>query len=314
MLRSRRGQRLGVDEDADDALALLLTNGVPAAHPRPSEVPPPEPRRGSEPTGHAEQDAADPAPTGGKTPAGPRSSAAPDRPDPDALARRRDGRPSMLSRLSLAPPHHDGNDDDDALKLHDGVSTETREITIAASPARPHRSGCPGGRQGTADRREPARAWTNSCGGSPRRAATRPAAMNPHPADHDAELPERQPAKPKRSSVPSWDEIVFGTRTDWTRSLATSSSLRAAVQRRSRGALAAWLSRSLGLEAQQRNFAFGLGQRTVLAHHLQGRGPHPPGVVEGQRVPGGDHHVADPRADRRPARPRTARRRWPPPG
>ena len=38
MLRSRRGQRLGVDEDADDALALLLTHGVPAAHPRPSEV------------------------------------------------------------------------------------------------------------------------------------------------------------------------------------------------------------------------------------------------------------------------------------
>ena len=38
MLRSRRGQRLGVDEDADDALAKLLTNGVPAAHPRPSEV------------------------------------------------------------------------------------------------------------------------------------------------------------------------------------------------------------------------------------------------------------------------------------
>ena len=38
MLRSRRGQRLGVDEDGDDALAMLLTNGVPAAHPRPSEV------------------------------------------------------------------------------------------------------------------------------------------------------------------------------------------------------------------------------------------------------------------------------------
>ena len=38
MLRSRRGQRLGVDEDADDALAKLLTSGVPAAHPRPSEV------------------------------------------------------------------------------------------------------------------------------------------------------------------------------------------------------------------------------------------------------------------------------------
>ena len=38
MLRSRRGQRIGVDEDADDALAMLLSAGVPAAHPRPAEV------------------------------------------------------------------------------------------------------------------------------------------------------------------------------------------------------------------------------------------------------------------------------------
>ena len=41
----------------------------------------------------------------------------------------------MLSRLSLAPRHSE--DDDDRLKLHDGVSTETREITIVASPLRP---------------------------------------------------------------------------------------------------------------------------------------------------------------------------------
>ncbi len=34
MLRSRRGQRLGVDEDEDDALASMLTSGIPAAHPR----------------------------------------------------------------------------------------------------------------------------------------------------------------------------------------------------------------------------------------------------------------------------------------
>ena len=46
----------------------------------------------------------------------------------------------MLSRLSLAPRHQD-NSDDDALKLHDGVSTETREITIAASQLRPVRTG-----------------------------------------------------------------------------------------------------------------------------------------------------------------------------
>lgn len=35
ILRARRGQRLGVDEEGDDALALLLSQGsIPAAHPR----------------------------------------------------------------------------------------------------------------------------------------------------------------------------------------------------------------------------------------------------------------------------------------
>lgn len=38
ILRARRGQRLGVDEDGDDALALLLSQGsIPAAHPRDEE-------------------------------------------------------------------------------------------------------------------------------------------------------------------------------------------------------------------------------------------------------------------------------------
>ncbi|MGX9901581.1 hypothetical protein ACW0JT_19860 [Arthrobacter sp. SA17] len=32
--------------------------------------------------------------------------------------------------------------------------------------------------------------------------------------ERDRDQPERQPSKPKRSSVPSWDEIVFGTRGD----------------------------------------------------------------------------------------------------
>ncbi len=67
MLRSRRGQRLGLDEDADDALALLLTNGVPAAHPRPSEVPPPHETESDVESGSdVEKASADPAPTGKK--------------------------------------------------------------------------------------------------------------------------------------------------------------------------------------------------------------------------------------------------------
>ncbi|SDM13364.1 septation protein SepH [Arthrobacter sp. ok362] len=207
MLRSRRGQRIGVDEDADDALATLLTTGVPAAHPRPAEVPevpdvaqPTEPEPISEAAAADDPDPAeaDPAvinPGQQEVPA--LEAAAPSETDP--FTRRRDGRPSMLSRLTLAPRLPE---EDDALKLHDGVSTETREVTIAASQLRPA-----------------AKAPTASPGldeliggGSSRRQhrESQVASRN----DAGAEQPERQPAKPKRSSVPSWDEIVFGTRND----------------------------------------------------------------------------------------------------
>ena len=218
MLRSRRGQRIGVDEDADDALATLLTTGVPAAHPRPSEVP--EVPQASEPESFSETGAADdpdpaksdPAKSGlaESNPAGSDSatSDAGQRevpaleaaaPETDAFTRRRDGRPSMLSRLTLAPRLPE---EDDALKLHDGVSTETREVTIAASQLRP------------AAKSPTASPGLDELigGGSSRRQhrESHGASRN----DAGAEQPERQPTKPKRSSVPSWDEIVFGTRND----------------------------------------------------------------------------------------------------
>lgn len=123
----------------------------------------------------------------------------------------------MLSRLSLAPRHQDADDGDDALKLHDGVSTETREITIAASQLRPVRTG-PTSSPGLDE----------LLGGGPSRRAQAdsPAAKGPDLSgtessrsdssrdEREPETPERQPSKPKRSSVPSWDEIVFGTRSD----------------------------------------------------------------------------------------------------
>ena len=194
MLRSRRGQRLGVDEDADDALALLLTHGVPAAHPRPSEVVPEQ-----DSSRDTEQDNQDDSPA---QTTGPDSTAPAAHLDP--LARKRDGRPSMMSRLSIIPPHRDA-DEDDVLKLHDGVSTETREITIVASPLRPAGPVAPAEGQG-----EPGPA-APSAG----RAAYAAGSDEPAPGrNHDADLPERQPAKPKRSTVPSWDEIVFGTKRD----------------------------------------------------------------------------------------------------
>jgi hypothetical protein len=207
MLRSRRGQRLGVDEDADDALALLLTHGVPAAHPRPSEAVPerdPKERQYLEP----ESREAAPAESTARDDAAPAA-------DADPLSRKRDARPSMLSRLSLIPPHRD-SDDDDVLKLHDGVSTDTREITIVASPLRPAGQGV-SGESGTGRPAPNVGLDELLGGGSPRRAAytagTDDAGSGQHHA-HDADQPERQPAKPKRSTVPSWDEIVFGTKRD----------------------------------------------------------------------------------------------------
>ncbi len=119
----------------------------------------------------------------------------------------------MLSRLSIIPPHRGHDDEHDILKLHDGVSTDTREITIVASPARPA-GRCPGGTaRGIRADACPSVGLDELLGGSPRRAAY---AAGPDESGsgqhHDADLPERQPAKPKRSTVPSWDEIVFGTK------------------------------------------------------------------------------------------------------
>jgi len=218
MLRSRRGQRLGLDEDADDALALLLTNGVPAAHPRPSEVPSldeDEDEDEDETGADAEEaeSAGEDAPAEEETK--PAAKAEPHSiPNPDALSRRRDARPSMLSRLSLAPRHHDT--DEDSLKLHDGVSTETREITIAASQLRPVRTGptsSPGLDEllgGGPSRR----AQTDSPVSRSDASRTEASRAEASRSERESETPERQPSKPKRSSVPSWDEIVFGTRSD----------------------------------------------------------------------------------------------------
>ncbi|MET1064395.1 MAG: septation protein SepH [Arthrobacter sp.] len=201
MLRSRRGQRLGLDEDADDALAELLTNGVPAAHPRPSEVlteVPAGPDSGR--TDSDEPDNEEPA-TGAAVPEPVEAAETEPRPVADPWERRRDGRPSIMSRLTLAP-RHDEDGTDDALKLHDGVSTETREITIAASQLRP-----------VGQRPTSSPGLDELLGGGTSRRQLREA-QPPALDDREAAPPERQPAKPKRSSIPSWDEIVFGARGD----------------------------------------------------------------------------------------------------
>jgi hypothetical protein len=206
MLRSRRGQRLGLDEDSDDALALLLSSGVPAAHPRPGDVE----------DGPADKDTTDTEPddkdTDGQEQAEP------------AAPSRRDARASMLSRLTLAPKHDDN--ENDSLHLHDGVSTNTREITVVPGPLRPvtllrgrNDNDAQAGREespapGSA---APRAGLDELLGGAPRREREDP---KPTPSGQndeetsDAAAAERQPSRPKRSSIPSWDDILFGTRGD----------------------------------------------------------------------------------------------------
>ncbi|MCC3274404.1 MULTISPECIES: septation protein SepH [unclassified Arthrobacter] len=200
VLRTRRGQRLGSDEDGDDALAALLAKGsVPAAHPRDG------------------------------------------RPEDEEDA----GRRPRTGRLSLAPAMDPADTDDtvDPVTLPGGVS-QTREISVLARPFR-RRNGRDEDVREEAEPASPEAAAAESGAedseqDAPEETAAAPAAepaarknagrdfpwdrlpnggrgqREPEAGKDDAkgEGTERRAIKPKRSSVPSWDEIVFGTKGD----------------------------------------------------------------------------------------------------
>lgn len=183
VLRSRRGQRLGTDEEGDDALAELLTRGaIPAAHPR----------NDAEDSGNLEDEA-----------------------DHDAVA----------PGLSLAPRVDEDTtperQEDGSPQLYDGVSTETREISVFAEPTRrPEATAGQKTEQDDTTRPESRRKGPSGkdtgrnrrTGGGRDAADTGKATEGSDDAD-TAAGPERR-VKPKRSSVPSWDDIVFGRKGD----------------------------------------------------------------------------------------------------
>jgi hypothetical protein len=182
VLRSRRGQRIGADEESDDSLAELLTKGnIPAAHPR-EGVEPDE----AQPTG-----------------------------------------------LTLAPPLRDEDSsthhDDGSPRLYHGVSTETREISIFAVPVRPGEAraqetgdAAPAPESDTAASRQDATASRQDTTASRQDTNQRSdQGSDQHSGKAPQGKPEEKPEepadrriKPKRSSVPSWDQIVFGTKGD----------------------------------------------------------------------------------------------------
>ncbi|GAA1339583.1 septation protein SepH [Arthrobacter roseus] len=156
-LRSRRGQRIGADEDGDDALALLLSRGsIPAAHPR------------------TDEDAED---SGNDSSADHEAETSP-------VA---EGPSRRFTSLTLAPSLP--TDGSGLPQLHDGVSSSTHEIVIPASDV--HRDYL---------RTVPEPERQEKASAEPEAAVVEP--------------PDRKNVKPKRSSVPSWDEIVFGTKGD----------------------------------------------------------------------------------------------------
>lgn len=198
MLRSRRGQRLGLDEDGDDELAAMLGTHVPAAHPRDGQDHPGTegPDAGEVPDGLAdgepEQDTDDAvdAPTADASHGLPVTGAAHGR-----------SRLRAIPFLSLAPKLHGDDEDQHAVGVGE-VSTDTREITVSGAPSL----------------RRSAREHGVDTAAPQAPAAQQPATESGEPGPSDSEvaarLERKASGKPKRSSVPSWDEIVFGTKGD----------------------------------------------------------------------------------------------------
>jgi hypothetical protein len=258
MLRARRGQRLGVDEDGDDALALLLTHGIPAAHPRSAEAEEADSDAGPgehHRAGEWERGAWDAPRARGHRDRDPERHGAPamdqdeDTADDDGRPAPRGGITSLLSRLNVRTPQ----DADSRLDLGPGVSTATTEMTVVPSARPPADGSADDGartRRGIDGRgagpitpmqgpREAVQAEAPEREESRERPETPAAPREPerpvgpgtpehrereHRDREDREPPRPEPAaqgeptrrssRPKRSSVPSWDEIVFGTKGD----------------------------------------------------------------------------------------------------
>lgn len=204
MLRSRRGQRLGFDEDGDDELATMLGSSYQGSHPLGEFMRDPDEDDAefassfdSEPN---EDDAEEPEQT---------------QPDPSAKTRLK-----SIPFLSLAPTLHD----DQPIGIGE-VSTATREITVSGDPkslVKSLYSVPPANASADADTSDNADteddSVTDSRESSPRAAlpTVSPTETSEDASDIEvaARLERKSTSKAKRSSVPSWDEIVFGTKGD----------------------------------------------------------------------------------------------------
>ncbi len=202
MLRSRRGVRLGLDEDGDDELATMLGNHVPETHVHGEDKPtdpasePETPERQEAPASEAD---ASTSPDSGSGSGSDTKS--------DSGAKHGKNRMRNVPFLKLAPRLHEPEDHSEAsVGSVAEVSTETREVVLSGEPSTPAPS---------APKPHLHAAYAAVGDGTSHET---PAADSDEDGPSDSEVAarlERKAAgKPKRSSVPSWDEIVFGTKGD----------------------------------------------------------------------------------------------------
>ncbi|NKX54886.1 septation protein SepH [Arthrobacter mobilis] len=198
VLRSRRGHRLGIDDEPDDALALMLNRGhIPPAHPR--------------------RESTEAHPSTGKLPV---MGVLPPEDSGAGL------RNPLFPPLGLASVRGTGPS---PLELHAGISTITREITLSGEPRTAPvqdavRDTAPdsGPEPVSGDTAAQSTQSGEQSGQPAAEPAAEPEAAEPVPYSGEPagdgtlrdEAPAKRTVKPKRSSIPSWDEIVFGTKGD----------------------------------------------------------------------------------------------------
>ncbi len=174
LLRSRRGVRLGANETGDDELAAMLGTHVPGAHPPEGSL------------ANAPEVVEPPA----ETPVEP----------PVEVATSARDRLRSIPFLKLAPSlGHPGKNHLDGSGSVSEVSTGTGELVLSGEPVVAHRAPA----AGPQDAPHP-----------PRETEAEAGELGPSDSEVAARLERKAAAKSKRSSVPSWDEIVFGTKGD----------------------------------------------------------------------------------------------------
>lgn len=190
VLRARRGQRLGVDEEGDDELALMLTRDE-----QPVAEPSGRPRlrvAGADDEADRAEDGSDDADQGSSDMPYDHSESADDRAQDEQLSG-----PVPLP-LDLPAPRVVGPQEEE--EDEDWIQERSSTASSSRGGGRHDRHGRNGQIAGQTDALEPS-AGADSEG-------------SPEPEEPVAQGSKKRAGRQKRSSVPSWDEIVFGRKND----------------------------------------------------------------------------------------------------